>query len=173
MYKRNIYKVLTSRTAESRRYIQVLSGPRQTGKTTLAQRAMAAIKISSHYATADEPALKDRTWIEQQWEVARMKTKSDGRRKKALLVLDEIQKITGWSETVKRLWDDDTANKLPLHVIVLGSSALPVQRGLTESLAGRIEVIPVTHWSFTEMQKAFGWNVDQYIFLVDTLVLLN
>ena len=153
-----------SRLAESRRFIQVLSGPRQTGKTTLAQQAMAGIKISNHYATADEPALKDRAWIEQQWEVARLKTKSGGRKKKALLVLDEIQKITGWSETVKRLWDEDTANKLPLQVLVLGSSALLVQRGLAESLAGRFEVIPVTHWSFAEMQKAFGWNVDEYIF---------
>jgi predicted AAA+ superfamily ATPase len=153
-----------SRLAESRRFIQVLSGPRQTGKTTLAQQAMAGIKISSHYATADEPALKDRAWIEQQWEVARLKTKSGGRKKKALLVFDEIQKITGWSETVKRLWDEDTANKLPLQVLVLGSSALLVQRGLAESLAGRFEVIPVTHWSFAEMQKAFGRNVDEYIF---------
>ena len=93
-----------------------------------------------------------------------MKTKSGGRKKKALLVLDEIQKINGWSETVKRLWDEDTANKLPLHVIALGSSALLNQRVLTESLAGRFEVIPVTHWSFAEMQKAFGWNVDEYIF---------
>ncbi len=164
MYKRNIYKVLMNRLTEPRRFIQVLSGPRQTGKTTLAQQSMAGIQISSHYATADEPTLKDRTWIEQQWEVARMKTKSGGRKKKALLVLDEIQKITGWSETVKRLWDEDTADKLPLLVIILGSSALLVQRGLTESLAGRFEVIPVTHWSFAEMQKAFGWNVDEYIF---------
>jgi predicted AAA+ superfamily ATPase len=164
MYKRNIFKRLMSRLAESRRFIQVLSGPRQTGKTTLAQQAMAGIKISNHYATADEPALKDRAWIEQQWEVARLKTKSGGRKKKALLVFDEIQKITGWSETVKRLWDEDTANKLPLQVLVLGSSALLVQRGLAESLAGRFEVIPVTHWSCEEMRKAFGWNVDEYIF---------
>jgi predicted AAA+ superfamily ATPase len=164
MYKRNIYKVLMNRLAESRRFIQVLSGPRQTGKTTLAQQSMAGIQIASHYATADEPTLKDRTWIEQQWEVARMKTKSGGRKKKALLVLDEIQKITGWSETVKRLWDEDTANKRPLYVIVLGSSALLVQHGLAESLAGRFEVIPVTHWSFGEMQKAFGLDVDEYIF---------
>lgn len=164
MYRRNIYKVLMSRLAESRRFIQVLSGPRQAGKTTLAQQTMTGVKIASHYATADEPALKDHTWIEQQWEAARMKTKSGSRKKKALLILDEIQKITDWSETVKRLWDEDTANKLPLHVIILGSSALLVQRGLTESLAGRFEVIPVTHWSFAEMQKAFGWEVDEYIF---------
>lgn len=164
MYKRSIYKVLMSRLGEPRRFIQVLSGPRQAGKTTLAQQVMAGIKIPSHYATADEPALKDRSWIEQQWEVGRMKTQSGGQKKKALLVLDEIQKITGWSETVKRLWDEDTANKRLLHVIVLGSSALLVQHGLTESLAGRFEVIPVTHWSFAEMQQAFDWSVDEYIF---------
>src|SRR2546425_580711 len=81
-----------------------------------------------------------------------------------VLVLDEIQKIPGWSETVKRLWDEVTARSLPLHVLVLGSSALLVQRGLTESLAGRFEVIPVTHWSFAEMHQAFGWDVEQYIF---------
>lgn len=164
MYKRKIYKVFINRLAEPRRFIQVLSGPRQTGKTTLAQQAMVGIKMDSHYATADEPALKDRVWIEQQWEVARLKTRAGGRRKKTLLILDEIQKITGWSETVKRLWDEDTANNLPLHVTILGSSALLVQRGLTESLAGRFEVIPVTHWSFAEMQKAFDWDFDQYIY---------
>jgi predicted AAA+ superfamily ATPase len=164
MYKRKIYKILMGRLAEPRRFIQVLSGPRQTGKTTLAQQAMAGIKMASHYATADEPALKDRAWIEQQWEVARMKIKSGGRKKKALLILDEIQKITGWSETVKRLWDEDTACKLTLHVVILGSSALLVQRGLTESPTGRFEVIPVTHWSFAEMHKAFGWDVDKFIY---------
>ncbi|MGD2100563.1 MAG: ATP-binding protein, partial [Desulfobacterales bacterium] len=164
MYKRSIYKVLISRLGEPRRFIQVLSGPRQAGKTTLAQQVMAGMKIPSHYATADEPALKDRSWIEQQWEVGRMKTRSGGQKKKALLVLDEIQKITGWSETVKRLWDEDTAEKRLLHVIVLGSSALLVRRGLTESLAGRFEVIPVTHWSFVEMQHAFDWSVDEYVF---------
>ncbi len=164
MYKRSIHKVLMNRLGEPRRFIQVLSGPRQAGKTTLAQQIMAGMKIPSHYATADEPALKDRSWIEQQWEVGRLKTKSGRQKKKALLVLDEIQKITGWSETVKRLWDEDTANKRLLHVIVLGSSALLVQRGLTESLAGRFEVIPVPHWSFAEMQQAFDWSVDEYVF---------
>jgi predicted AAA+ superfamily ATPase len=120
--------------------------------------------ITSHYATADEPALKDLSWVEQQWEVARTQVVTGKRKKKSILVLDELQKITGWSETVKRLWDEDSFNGLPLYVIVLGSSPLHLQRGLTESLAGRFEVIPVTHWSFAEMREAFGWNVDQYIF---------
>jgi predicted AAA+ superfamily ATPase len=164
MFTRPTYIVLRDRLAEPRRFLQVLVGPRQTGKTTLARQLMEGSDIPSHYASADEPTLKDRVWIDQQWEVARAKTRSGGRQHTTLLVLDEIQKIPGWSETVKRLWDEDTASKLPLQVIVLGSSALLVQRGLTESLAGRFEVIPVTHWSFAEMSQAFGWDVEHYIF---------
>ncbi|MFH1934858.1 MAG: ATP-binding protein [Pseudomonadota bacterium] len=147
--------------SEPRRFIQVLSGPRQTGKTTLAHQVMADLKIPSHYASADEPTLKDLTWIEQQWEAARFKGDST---KGSLFILDEVQKITGWSETVKRLWDEDTANKLALRVMLLGSSPLLVHQGLTESLAGRFEVIPITHWSLGEMQDAFGWTVKDFIF---------
>ena len=144
--------------------MQVMVGPRQTGKTTLARQVMGGMQLASHYASADEPALKDRTWIEQQWEIGRSRARDDVRRWGALLVLDEIQKIPGWSETVKRLWDEDTATSTSLRVVVLGSSALLVQQGLTESLAGRFEVIPVTHWSFGEMREAFGWDIEQYVF---------
>ena len=164
MYKRPICALLTKRINEPRRFIQVLSGPRQTGKTTIAQHVQDELAIPRHYATADEPALKDRSWIEQQWEVARTLVRSAGRRQNALLVLDEIHKITGWSETVKRLWDEDTASRKPLRVVLLGSAPLLVRKGLTESLAGRFELIPVTHWSFPEMQAAFGWSLEQYIF---------
>ena len=164
MFQRPICNILLGRIHEPRRFIQALAGPRQTGKTTLAKQTMELLDIPNHYASADEPALKDSTWIEQQWEVARTKLRLDASFKKALFVLDEVQKITGWSETVKRLWDEDSANDLPLYVIVLGSSPLLVRRGLTESLAGRFEIIPVTHWSFDEMNRAFGWEVDQYVF---------
>jgi len=164
MFKRPIYITLQRRIAEPRRFIQVLAGPRQTGKTTLARQLMEALNVPSHYASADEPALKDRTWLEQQWEAARAKLGSGTKAETALLVLDEVHKITAWSETVKRLWDEDSASGLPLRVTVLGSSPLLVQRGLIESLTGRFEVIPVTHWSFEEMHDAFGFNVDQYVF---------
>jgi len=164
MFRRPIYKILQDRISEPRRFIQVLAGPRQTGKTTLARQLMEATGIPSHYATADEPTLRDRTWVEQQWEAARMKVGSQAEKRAALLVLDEVQKVTGWSETVKRLWDEDSALGLSLYVVLLGSSPLLVQRGLTESLAGRFEVIPVTHWSFREMTEAFDWDVDQYVF---------
>ena len=164
MYKRAFYDVLVDRINEPRRFIQALIGPRQTGKTTLARQIIDGSKMSSHYASADEPILKDNAWIEQQWETARIKSTTDSGNKRTLLVLDEIQKISDWSETVKRLWDEDSANKLPLHVIVLGSSPLLVQQGLTESLAGRFEISPIGHWSFAEVREAFGWNIDQYIF---------
>jgi hypothetical protein len=161
MFKRPIYKEIIERLKEPRRFIQVLSGPRQTGKTTLAHQVMAEQNIPSHYVSADEPTLKDRIWIEQQWEAARLKAKS---KKGALFILDEVQKIGGWSETLKRLWDEDSANQLGLHVMVLGSSPLLVHRGLTESLTGRFEIIPITHWSFSEMPKAFDWSVAEYVF---------
>ena len=164
MYRRPVYHVLRRRVSEPRRFIQVLAGPRQTGKTTLARQLIADVEMPTHYGTADEPTLKDRPWIEMQWETARTWARSETGGRPTLLVLDEIQKIGGWSETVKRLWDEDSAEGIPLHVLVLGSSPLLVRRGLTESLAGRFEVIRITHWSYQEMRDAFGWDVDRYVF---------
>lgn len=102
-------------------------------------------------------------WIDQQWETARSLT-SAGPYPATLLILDEIQKFPNWSETVKRLWDEDTAAHRNLSVVLLGSSPLLVQKGLGDSLAGRFEILPVTHWSFTEMRDAFGWNLDQFVY---------
>jgi len=164
MFKRPVHEEVMKRLREPRWFIQVLAGPRQTGKTTLIRQVLEAIDISSHYATADEPALKDRVWIEQQWEAGRHLIAARAARGRAVLVLDEIQKIPGWSETVKRLWDEDTASNLSLYVVVLGSAPLLMQRGLAESLAGRFETIPVTHWSYQEMRDGFGFDVNRYIF---------
>lgn len=164
MYKRKYFDILLKRLTEPRRFIQVLWGPRQTGKTTLAHQIIRKIEDSCHYASADEPALKDQMWLEQQWEVARTQLRPISKAVRTLLVIDEVQKIGGWPETVKRLWDEDTAKKLPLHVLLLGSSSLLIQKGLTESLAGRFETIPVSHWTFEEMRSAFGWDVDAFIY---------
>ena len=162
MFKRPIYDMLLQRLQEPRRFLQVLAGARQTGKTTLVRQVLEGLPGQGHYATADEPTLKDRNWIEQQWETGRQL--SGKKTKPAVLVLDEIQKIPGWSETVKRLWDADTAAKLSLQVVILGSAPLLVQSGLSDSLAGRFEVIRVPHWSFAEMREAFGWSLEQYIY---------
>lgn len=164
MFKRRVFHILLKRIQEPRRFIQVLVGPRQTGKTTLARQIGEVVPFHVHFATADEPTLRDRGWLIQQWEVARTRIGERKKEKGALLILDEAQKVTQWSEIIKRLWDEDTASGLPLKVILLGSSPLLVQKGLTESLAGRFEIISITHWSFSEMREAFGWTLEQYIF---------
>jgi predicted AAA+ superfamily ATPase len=161
MFKRSLLTTLLSRLQEQRRFIQVLAGPRQVGKTTLAHQAIDAFSGPTHYASADEPTLQGQLWIEQQWDIARLSGQGGTG---ALLILDEVQKLPGWSEVVKRLWDEDSRDQTPLKVVLLGSAPLLVQHGLSESLAGRFEIIPVPHWSFQEMQLAFGWNVEQFIY---------
>ncbi|MEQ2006388.1 MAG: ATP-binding protein [Limisphaerales bacterium] len=162
MTRQTIHDELLKRLKEQRRFLQVLAGPRQVGKTTLVRQVITATKLPAHYASADEPSLRDRTWVEQQWDAARLKAREG--KAGALLVLDEVQKVSDWSTVVKLLWDADTQAGVPLKVVLLGSAPLLIQRGLTESLAGRFEVIAVPHWSFAEMREAFGWNVEQYIF---------
>lgn len=153
--------VLAARLAEPRRFIQVVAGPRQVGKSTLVQQVTDALALPVRQASADEPTLRGADWIAQQWEAARLSIEDT---QGAVLVLDEIQKIPGWSETVKRLWDEDTRAKRPLKVVLLGSAPLLIAQGLTESLAGRFEVLPLSHWSYAEMRAAFGWSVDAYVF---------
>jgi predicted AAA+ superfamily ATPase len=163
-FRRSIFSTLLKRMNEPRRFLQILAGARQVGKTTLARQLTEELAIPSHYATADEPTLQDRAWIHQQWDIARALMRKGEYAGPALLVIDEVQKVQGWSETVKRLWDEDTAGRVPLFVLLSGSSPLLMQQGLTESLAGRFEIIPVPHWSYTEMKAAFGWSMDQYIY---------
>jgi predicted AAA+ superfamily ATPase len=163
-FRRSLFSTLRKRMGEPRRFLQVLAGPRQAGKTTLARQLAEDLAIPSHYASADEPTLQDRAWLNQQWDIARALTRDRKSIQIALLIIDEIQKVQGWSETVKRLWDEDTATRVPLLVLLSGSSPLLMQRGLTESLAGRFEIIPVPHWSYAEMKEAFGWSPDQYVY---------
>jgi len=162
-FSRPVLATLLARLREPRRFIQVLAGPRQVGKTTLALQALDALNAPSHYASADEPTLRDSAWISQQWEVARIRCRK-ARRRKTHLVLDEVHKVKGWSEAVKARWDEDTASKTRIQVVLLGSSHLLVEKGLSESLAGRFEVIPVNHWSWPEMNEAFGWNAQRYVY---------
>ena len=162
MTRKPLHDTLLHRLREKRRFLQVLAGPRQTGKTTLARQVMDHLECPAHYASADEPTLRGRTWLEQQWDLARLKARDH--KAGALLVLDEIQKVPGWPDLVKLLWDADTHAKSPLKVLLLGSSPLLIQSGLTESLAGRFEIIAVPHWSFAEMKEAFGFGLEQYIF---------
>jgi uncharacterized protein len=163
MYVRHQHQMLTGRLKEPRRFIQVVTGPRQVGKTTMVQQVADSLGLPVRFASADEPTLRGGEWIAQQWEAARLTAKESGQQG-SVLILDEIQKATNWSEAVKRLWDADSAKKIPLKVVLLGSAPLLIQRGLTESLAGRFEIIHLTHWTYSEMQAAFGWSLDQYLF---------
>ena len=155
--------VLEERLRERRRFLQVVAGPRQVGKTTLVRQVLASLDRPFHYASADEPALRGREWIADQWDAARIACRVAVRRG-SVLALDEVHKVEGWSETVKHRWDEDSAQGLPLRVVLLGSAPLPMQRGLGESLAGRFEVIHLPHWSLAEMREAFGWSLQRYLF---------
>jgi len=153
--------VLAERLAEPRRFVQVVAGPRQVGKSTLVQQVTAELDVPVRYVSADEPTLRGADWVNQQWEAARLEATGKAG---VVLVLDEIQKIPVWSETVKRLWDEDTRKKRPVKVVLLGSAPLLIAQGLTESLAGRFETLRLPHWSFTEMRTAFGWTLEQYLY---------
>jgi hypothetical protein len=151
---------LARRLAEPRRFLQVVAGARQVGKTTLVGQVLDRLNIPSVFVSADEPALGDTAWLAAQWERARVATAGAGK-SGAILALDEVQKIPRWSHTVKRLWDEDSRARRPLKVVLLGSAPLLMQQGLTESLAGRFEVVQLPHWSYVEMRAAFGFSLEE------------
>jgi len=161
-FRRTQTNQLADRLSEPRRFIQVVSGPRQVGKSTAVLQVVNGSPLAALIASADEPTLQGGAWIETQWDAARLEAKRAGPQG-AVLVLDEIQKVPQWSETVKRLWDEDTRTGMPLKVIVLGSAPLLMAQGLTESLAGRFEVLHFPHWSWPEMRDAFGWTIEQFV----------
>jgi len=147
---------------EPRRFIQVIMGPRQVGKSTLIGQLLDKLNEPHLYASADAVANAGSVWLEQQWEAARLQWKVSGATA-FVLAIDEVQKINNWSEVVKKLWDEDTRANQPIKVVLLGSSRLLLQQGLTESLAGRFETTYLGHWPFTEMEQAFGVSPDQYV----------
>lgn len=157
--ERFILSGLQLRMQEKRRFIQVLAGPRQVGKTTMVHQLLSRIGVPSHFVSAD--AVTSTNWLEQQWQAARIK-RSQSSEETCLLVIDEVQKLHNWSETVKLLWDEDSRLNQNIKVILLGSSRLLLQQGLTESLAGRFELTYVPHWSYSEMHETFGWTPEQF-----------
>ena len=162
-YTRPQAAALLDRLREPRRFLQVVTGARQVGKTTLAAQVAERSGLPHRFASADEPTLRGPEWIAQQWDAARLLA-DDAGREGALLVLDEVQKAPDWAESVKRLWDEDTRSGRRLKVVALGSAPLLLARGLTESLAGRFERLHLPHWSFAEMRAAFGWSLERYLF---------
>ena len=163
MYQRKQYNTLLARMQEKRHFIQVIMGPRQVGKTTLMKQVVGAAGIPYVFYPADAVPATQLSWISDCWNAARAKMRVEGL-KEFILVIDEIQKINGWSEVVKKEWDSDTFYDVNLKVILLGSSRVMLDKGLSDSLQGRFERIILTHWSYAEMRDAFGFSLDQYIY---------
>ncbi len=189
-FQRSQVQTLQARVQETPRFITIVAGPRQVGKTTLVKQALSGIAhlfvsvdpdgnpAASRWGdtafaqTADDTEALDGSprnaaWLIHTWRTARARCLAHHEKQPErpfVFVLDEIQKIPNWPNTVKGLWDADRAQSLPMHVVLLGSSPLLIQKGLTESLMGRYELIRATHWSFEEMHQAFDFTLDEYIY---------
>ena len=165
--QRDVLESFRERLLEPRRFLQVVAGPRQVGKTTLVRQALSALArqtgnaVAQHSVSADNPGLVGTGWLRSQWETARALAAQAG---SCILVLDEVQKLPAWTEEVKRLWDEDTRFGRDVRVVVLGSAPLLISQGLTESMAGRFEMTRLGHWRFGEMRDAFGFTLDQFIY---------
>lgn len=160
-YERPLLATLSTELSRPTPVIHVLIGPRQVGKTTIARQIERSIGIPTLYATADSPVPLDSAWIETQWRRAVADSTTSGG--PVLIILDEVQKARGWSETLKLLWDNRPATP-EIRVLILGSSSLLMQEGLTESLAGRFFLHRCNHWGYPECRTAFGWTLEQWIY---------
>ncbi len=189
VYERTQISTLFSRLNEKPERLTIVTGPRQTGKTTLVQQVLRKLDQPFQYVSVDEPdpvilhpipdldglppefaeqpsvpidGSRDTRWLVRIWERARMASERSDRG--LVLAIDEIQKVPDWSETVKGLWDADRLHDRHLHVILLGSAPLLMQQGMSESLAGRYEIVRLMHWSFAEMSAAFGFDLHRYVY---------
>lgn len=163
MYIRPYYSIVRERLLEPKNKMQVIAGPRQVGKSTLVEQVCQSLELPSFIFNADAIPADDNDWIRRVWESVRIQVRNQSL-SEAILVIDEIQKLKQWSEVVKREWDADIRNKVPIKVLLLGSSRLLLRKGLTESLAGRYELIRMGHWSYPEMRDAFGFTLEQWIY---------
>ena len=163
MYRRAEYQVITDRIKEPRKFIQVVMGARQTGKSTVVKQVLMDLDLPYQFFSADNVPATNRAWISDCWAAVRS-LKESREWECVILVIDEIQKIADWSEVVKKEWDDDTFHDCNIKVLLLGSSRVLLEKGLSESLAGRFEEIRMSHWSYMEMKECFGFSLDQYLF---------
>ena len=187
VYQREQVATIRERMLEPPQSIISIFGPRQTGKTTAVRQALESV-VEEHgfqgrYEAVDAvgplgnavaapvaaagglpvpPVRSDARWLVETWDASRQRAWNS--RCGFVLVLDEIQVLDDWSVLVKGLWDEDRASGCPLRVVILGSATLRIQTGLQESLAGRFEPIRVTHWSYPEMSRIFGFSLEEYIY---------
>lgn len=153
--KLDLLEILNQRMKEAKPLIQIIQGPRQVGKTTLLQQFfdLNNKKTPIHFVSGDE--IVSPTWIKEQWQLA-----SDS---KKILIIDEVQKIPNWSETIKKLWDSDKTKKKYLKCILTGSSSLNLQKGMSESLTGRFELVNIYHWNYKQSYQLSGISLDNYL----------
>lgn len=163
MYIRQQLSVLTSRLSEPRRRMQIIMGPRQVGKSTLVGQFANQSTVPCKLYAADNVGRFDDQWIPNCWQQERATMDFNGEQER-ILIIDEVQKINNWSEQVKKEWDEDTRQNRNLKVILLGSSRVMLQKGLSESLAGRFETLKLGYWEWPEMRDAFGFSLDEYIY---------
>ena len=163
MYKRSEYHTIKNRLEEQRRFIQVVMGARQIGKSTVVKQVLKDLDVPYQLFSADNVPATNGAWISNCWAAVRSLKDSKGV-ESIILVIDEIQKIANWSEVVKKEWDDDTFHDRNIKVLLLGSSRVLLEKGVSESLAGRFEEIRMSHWSYTEMKEGFDFSLDQDLF---------
>ena len=149
--------------AEPRRRMQIVIGPRQVGKSTLVGQFTEGVSVPFDFFAADGVNRFDSSWIPNKWQQVRMRMDIHSEQEH-ILIIDEVQKIRGWSEQVKKEWDEDSRSHRNLKVILLGSSRLLLQKGLEESLEGRFETIKMGYWDWQEMHEAFGFSMDEYVY---------
>jgi len=148
--------VLKDRIDANRGLLQVLVGPRQVGKTTSVLKLIEDFyKDSAHYVSADKVFNSDASWLIQNWNQAISENK--------ILFIDEIQKCENWAEVIKKLFDENKRKKRKTRCILLGSSSLEIQKGLTESLTGRFQLTRAFHWNYQESKSAYGLNFENYM----------
>mgnify|MGYP000007310264 CR=1 FL=1 len=151
--------MLESNLARGNSFIQVILGPRQVGKTTsILDFIDGEYPNKYHYVSADETFNSSASWIMEQWQIASKKS--------LLLVIDEIQKCENWAEVIKMLWDASQRKETkerPISCILLGSSSLQIQKGLTESLTGRFQLIKAFHWNLAESKEGYGLDLEEYL----------
>lgn len=160
-YQRSIVEIIKKRITEPRRFIQIVIGPRQTGKTTAVNQAVSQVDCPCVFAEATKDE-STQDWVRAQWYQARNMAASI--KQPVLLVIDEVQYVRSWSSVVKTLWDEDTRTAMEIKVVLTGSSASLIQDGLNESLMGRFELIYSPHWSYSECADAFGYSLEDFLY---------
>ncbi len=140
---------------KSPNFIQIIIGPRQVGKTTSILDYLKRKHHNNYHFHSADTLSGNISWVSQIWHQAR--------NEKKLLVIDEVQKIENWAEIIKKLWDEEQREKKPIRCVLLGSSSLDLQVGLSESLTGRFQLNFAYQWSFAESKEGYGLNFEEYL----------